>query len=52
VTKEDLQLLVEVEREEAAKAGVEEFKYATNQEILAAIRRRRSMVGGREFSPA
>ncbi|HET8761695.1 MAG TPA: FAD-dependent oxidoreductase [Nitrospiria bacterium] len=52
VNKEDLQLLAQVEREEAAKSGVEEFKYATNQEILAAIRRRRSMVGGREFSPA
>jgi ferredoxin--NADP+ reductase len=52
VTKEDLQLLTEVEREEAAKAGVEEFKFATNKEILAAIRRRRAAVSGREFTPA
>jgi ferredoxin--NADP+ reductase len=52
VTKEDLKLLTEVEREEAAKAGVEEFKFATNQEILAAIRRRRATVSGREFTPA
>ncbi|MFZ5877726.1 MAG: FAD-dependent oxidoreductase [Nitrospirota bacterium] len=52
VTKEDIQLLTEVEREEAAKAGVEEFKYATNKEILDAIRRRRASVSGREFTPA
>jgi ferredoxin--NADP+ reductase len=52
VSKEDLQLLAEVEREEAAKAGVEEFKFATNREILAAIRRRRATVSGREFTPA
>ncbi len=52
VTKEDLKVLTEVEREEAAKSGVEEFKFATNQEILAAIRRRRATVSGREFTPA
>jgi len=52
VTKEDLKLLTDVEREEAVKAGVEEFKFATNQEILTAIRRRRATVSGREFTPA
>jgi ferredoxin--NADP+ reductase len=52
VTKDDLKLLTEIEREEAAKSGVEEFKFATNQEILTAIRRRRATVSGREFTPA
>jgi ferredoxin--NADP+ reductase len=52
VTKEDIQLLAQLEREEAVKAGVEEFKFPTNQEILAAIRRRRATVSGREFTPA
>jgi ferredoxin--NADP+ reductase len=52
VTKEDLQLLGEVEREEAAKAGLEEFKFPTNPEMIAAIRRRRSHVSGAECAPA
>jgi ferredoxin--NADP+ reductase len=52
VTREDLQLLAEAEREEAAKAGVEEFKYPTNDEMLAAIRRRRMLVSGAECAPA
>jgi len=52
VTREDLQLLAEAEREDAAKAGVEEFKYPTNDEMLAAIRRRRMLVSGAECAPA
>lgn len=52
VTKDDLQVLGDIEREEAARAGVEEFKFPTNQEILAAIRRRRMMVSGAEFTTA
>lgn len=52
VTKDDLRILAEVEREEAAKAGVEEFKFPTNHQMLAAIRRRRMMVGGTEYTPA
>jgi ferredoxin--NADP+ reductase len=52
VTKDDLQVLGNIEREEAARAGVEEFKFPTNQEILAAIRRRRMMVSGAEFTTA
>ncbi len=52
VTREDLVLLAEAEREEAAKAGVEEFKYPTNDEMLAAIRRRRMLVSGAECAPA
>jgi hypothetical protein len=50
--KEDLQLLTNIEREEAAKAGVEEFKYSTNREMLVAIRQRRMLVGGAEYTPA
>jgi ferredoxin--NADP+ reductase len=52
VTKDDLQVLAEIEREEAARAGVEEFKYPTNQEMLTAIRRRRLMVSGAEVTTA
>lgn len=52
VTKDDLQLLAEVEREEAIKAGIEEFKFPTNQGMLAAIRQRRMLVGGAECAPA
>ncbi|MBI3607011.1 MAG: FAD-dependent oxidoreductase [Nitrospirae bacterium] len=52
VTREDLPLLAEAEREDAAKAGVEEFKYSTNDEMLAAIRRRRMLVSGAECAPA
>jgi ferredoxin--NADP+ reductase len=52
VTKDDLQVLGNIEREEAARAGVEEFKFPTNQETLAAIRRRRMMVSGAEFTTA
>jgi ferredoxin--NADP+ reductase len=52
VTKHDLQVLAEVEREEAAKAGLEEFKFPTNPEMIAAIRRRRSPVSGAECAPA
>jgi hypothetical protein len=52
ITKDDLQVLGDIEREEAARTGVEEFKFPTNQEILAAIRRRRMMVSGAEFTTA
>jgi ferredoxin--NADP+ reductase len=52
IMKEDLQLLTNIEREEAAKAGVEEFKYSTNREMLVAIRQRRMLVGGAEYTPA
>lgn len=37
VTKEDVKRLESVEAAEAAKRGLEEFKYATNEEMLAAI---------------
>lgn len=52
VTKDDLHLLAEVEREEAIKAGLEEFKFPTNRDMLAAIRQRRMLVGGAECAPA
>jgi hypothetical protein len=52
VTKDDLQLLAEIEREEAIKAGIEEFKFPTNRDMLAAIRQRRMLVGGAECAPA
>jgi ferredoxin--NADP+ reductase len=52
VTKDDLQVLGDFEREEAGRAGLEEFKLSTNQEILAAIRRRRTTVSGAEFTTA
>jgi ferredoxin--NADP+ reductase len=52
VTKDDLQVLADIEREEAAKSGVEEFKYPTNQDMLAAIRRRRLTVSGAEVTTA
>ncbi len=41
VTKEDWFLLLEVERREAERLGVPEFKFATNEEMLAAIERAR-----------
>lgn len=37
VTKADWQRLEEVERREAERLGVEEFKFATNEEMLAAM---------------
>ncbi len=37
VTKEDIKLLESVEAAEAARRGLEEFKFATNEEMLAAI---------------
>ncbi len=52
VSKEDLYLLTQVEREEAERGGMEEFKYPTNQEMLAAIRRRRMLVSGEQCAPA
>lgn len=52
VTKDDLQVLADIEREEAARAGVEEFKYPTNQDMLAAIRRRRLTMSGAEVTTA
>lgn len=52
VSKDDLQILADIEREESVKAGVEEFKYPTNHEMLAAIRRRRMLVNGAECAPA
>lgn len=52
VSKEDLLILADIEREEASRAGVEEFKYPTNREMLAAIRRRRMVVNGAECAPA
>jgi hypothetical protein len=37
VRKPDLSKLDEVERAEAARLGLETFKFATNQEMLAAM---------------
>ena len=37
ITKEDIKGLESVEAAEAAKRGLEEFKFATNEEMLAAI---------------
>jgi ferredoxin--NADP+ reductase len=37
VTKEDIQRLEAIEAEEAQKRGLEEFKFATNEEMLAAM---------------
>ncbi len=44
ITKEDVKHLEEVEREEAARLGLEEFKFKTNEEMLQAIRKAKEAV--------
>jgi ferredoxin--NADP+ reductase len=41
VTKSDLEILAQVEAEEARLRGLEEFKFATNEEMLASIQERK-----------
>lgn len=48
VNKTDLEILAQVEAEEARLRGLEEFKFSTNEEMLSAIQeRKRSMTGAK-----
>jgi ferredoxin--NADP+ reductase len=44
VSKSDLEILAQVEAEEASLRGVEEFKFATTEEMLAAIQERKRAI--------
>lgn len=44
ITKDDLRYLEQAERAEAARLGLEEFKFKTNQEMLQAIQRAKEAV--------
>lgn len=44
ITKDDWKCLEQVEREEAARLGLEEFKFKTNEEMLQAIQKAKEAV--------